>query len=249
MPDNEFILVKEKGWLTGFSNMLNKENARWWKTNTWLQQIVIWFLLLNVPMFFILFISHQTENGVPFTVGQTALFGGQVFFAISALYLPFGVSIMTHDAIIKERELGTMAWILSKPVSRKSFVLAKIVANATAVLTLMVFVQGILDYTILSIYSGGFLNAVNFFGALCIIALLSMFFLGMMFALGSLTMSRYFVMGAAATFIILGLAASYTMPDIATYLTWKLSETTRDFAMNGSLTMNEIIQLWRPGPG
>jgi ABC-2 type transport system permease protein len=247
MPDNKFVLVKEKGWLTGFSNMLNKENARWWKTNTWLQQIVIWFLLLNVPLLFILFISHPTENGVPFTVEQTSLFGAQVFFAISALYLPFGVSIMTHDAIIKERELGTMAWILSKPISRKSFVLSKIVANATAVLILMVFVQGIIDYGILSIYNGGFLNAVNFFGALCIIALLSLFFLGMMFALGSLTISRYFVLGAAATFIILGLAASYTMPDIATYLTWKLSETTRDFAMNGSLTANEITQLAATG--
>lgn len=247
MQNNEFVPVKEKGWLTGFSNMLDKENARWWKSNTWLQQIFIWFMLLNVPLLFILYISHPTQNGVPLTVEQTALFGVQVFMAVSALYLPFGVSIMTHDAIIKERELGTMAWILSKPISRKSFVLAKIVANMAAVLILMVFVQGIIDYGILSLYNGAFLNAVNFFGALGIIALLSLFYLGMMFALGSLTTSRYLVLGAAAVFIILGLAASYTLPDLSTYLTWKLSETVRQFALSGDLPPDGIVQLVATG--
>ena len=243
MQDNEFVLVKEKGWLTGFSNMLDKENGRWWKTNTWLQQIFIWFMLLNVPLLFILYISHPMLNGVPMTVHETAMFGVQVFMAVSALYLPFGVSIMTHDALIKEREMGTMAWILSKPISRKSFVLSKIIANAAAVLILMVFVQGVIDYAILSIYNGAFLNAGYFFGALCIIALLSLFYLGMMFALGSLTMSRYLVMGAAVLFIIAGMAASYTLPDLATYLTWKLPETARVFAFYGELSSDGVIQL------
>jgi ABC-2 type transport system permease protein len=247
MQNNEFVLVKEKGWLTGFSNMLDKENGRWWKTNTWLQQVFIWFMLLNVPLLFILYISHPTSNGIPMTVQETALFGVQVFMAVSALYLPFGVSIMTHDAIIKERELGTMAWVLSKPITRKSFVLAKIVANTAAVLTLMVLIQGIIDYGILSLYNGAFLNAANFFGALGIIALLSMFYLGMMFALGSVTTSRYLILGSAVVFIILGMAASYTLPDLSTYLAWKMSETARQFALYGNLTFDGVIQLVATG--
>jgi ABC-2 type transport system permease protein len=247
MQDNEFVLAEEKGWLAGFSSMLDKENGRWWKTNTWLQQAFIWFMLLNVPLLFILYISHPTSNGIPMTAPETALFGVQVFMAVSALYLPFGVSIMTHDAIIKEREMGTMAWILSKPVTRKSFVLAKIVANTAAVLILMVFIQGIIDYGILSLYNEALLNAVNYFGALCIIALLSLFYLGMMFALGSLTTSRYLVLGAAVVFIILGMAASYTLPDISAYLTWKMPETAREFAFSGNLTFDGVIQLVATG--
>lgn len=249
MSENEFIMVKEKGWSAGFLNMLDKENARWWGRGNWIVQLVLWFLLLNVPVFFILYINPHlySSQGITYTVEENAQLAAQVFFAVSALYLPFGVTILTHDSIIKERELGTMAWVMSKPISRTSFILSKIVANIAGVMIFMVLVQGIITYGIISAYGGSFINVVNFFGALGVIALLSLFFLGMMFMLGTMTMSRYVVLGAAVTFIILGLAASQLLPDIATYLTWKLSETARDFAMNGSLTANEITQLVAAG--
>ena len=249
MSDNEFVLVKEKGWSAGFLNMLDKENARWWGRRNWVVQLVLWFLLLNMPVLFILYINPYlpVAMGSHIRLEMNAQLATQVFFAISALYLPFGISILTHDSVIKEREQGTMAWILSKPISRKSFILSKIVANIAGVLILMVMVQGIITYGIISAYNGNFINAVNFFGALGIIALLSLFFLSMIFMLGTMTMSRYFVLGAAVTFIILGMAAAQVLPDISTYLTWKLSETARDFAMNGSLTANEITQLVATG--
>ncbi len=249
MSANEFVLVKEKGWSAGFLNMLDKENARWWGRRNWIVQLVLWFLLLNMPVLFILFVNPYlpSSHGITYTVEMNAQLGSQVFFAISALYLPFGISILTHDSVIKEREQGTMAWILSKPISRKSFILSKIVANIAGVMILMVVVQGIITYGIISAYNGNFINAVNFFGALGIIAMLSLFFLSMVSMIGTMTRSRYAVLGAAVTFIILGMAAAQVLPDISTYLTWKLSETARDFAMNGSLTANKITQLVSTG--
>jgi ABC-2 type transport system permease protein len=249
MSDNEFVLVKEKGWSAGFLNMLDKENARWWGRRNWVVQLVLWFLLLNIPVLFILYVNPYlpSSQGITYTTEKNAQLAAQVFFAISALYLPFGISILTHDSIIKEREQGTMAWILSKPISRKSFILSKIVANIAGVIILMVAIQGVITYGIISAYIGNFINVVNFFGALGIIALLSLFFLSMISMLGTMTLSRYAVLGAAVTFIILGMAASQVLPDISTYLTWKLSETTRDFAMSGSLTSNEITQLVATG--
>ena len=249
MSDNKFVPVKEKGWSDGFLNMLDKENARWWGRRNWVVQLVLWFLLLNMPVLFILYVNPHlpSSQGITYTTEMNARLASQVFFAISALYLPFGISILTHDSIIKERELGTMAWILSKPISRKSFVLSKIVANIAGVIILMVLVQGIITYGIISAYNGNFINAVSFFGALGIIALLSLFFLSMISMLGTMTMSRYAVLGAAVTFIILGMAAAQVLPDISTYLTWKLSETARDFAMNGSLTSDEVTQLVATG--
>ncbi len=235
MPDNAFVEVKEMGLLTGFRNMFANESARWWKTERWLIQLITWLILLDASMLFLLYVRPPAGDvSTPEMVRYNSRVVSGLFFAMSgSFYLPFGILIMIHDTIIKERELGTMAWILSKPLSRFSFVLSKLVANTIGVMVLMVLVPGVVMYGMLSMYSGGLLNAADFFGALGILALLCMFYISLVFMLGSVTKSRYVVLGVTAFYIIVGLANQ--LPDIAKFTTWKMMDTAANLAASGQL--------------
>lgn len=157
-----------------------------------------------------------------------------LFFALAgSFYLPFGILILTHDSVIRERELGTMAWILSKPLSRFSFALSKVLANTIGVMALMVLVPGVVFYGMVSIYNGSFINAMNYFGALGLLGLLGLFFICLVFALGTVTRSRYAVLGVTAFYIMVGLANQ--LPDITKFTTWKLTDTMAELAAFGQL--------------
>jgi ABC-2 type transport system permease protein len=242
MADNALIEVKQKGPLTGFANMLANENARWWRTGRWIIQLSAWLVLLDLSMAFLLYI--RPPGGVastPDLVRYNAQMVSGLFFGLAgSFYLPFGILIMTHDTIIRERELGTMAWILSKPVSRFSFVLSKVLAHTIGVMVLMVLVPGVVFYGMITLYTGSFMNTANFFGALGILALLCMFFISLVFMLGTITRSRYVVLGATAFYIMVGLANQ--LPDITRLTTWKITDTMANLAAFGQLP-SSYVQL------
>jgi len=60
--------------------------------------------------------------------------------------LPIVAIIIAQDAIIGERQSGTAAWVLSKPVSRPAFILSKLVAGAIGLLVTGIVIQGVVAY-------------------------------------------------------------------------------------------------------
>ena len=56
MHESTFIEVKEMGWLTGFANMFDNENGRWWRTEKWMIQLTAWLVLLDLTMAFLLYV-------------------------------------------------------------------------------------------------------------------------------------------------------------------------------------------------
>jgi ABC-2 type transport system permease protein len=249
MPETAFVDVKDKGWLTGFSNMFANENGRWWRTEKWIIQLTAWIVLLDLTMAFLLYVRPYItgEAGDPGLVPSNVRMVSGLFFSLAGIYLPFGIAIMTHDTIIRERELGTMAWVLSKPLSRISFALSKVVANTIGVMVLMVLVPGIIAYGLISLYNGSFINATNFFGALGILALLCMFYISLVFMLGSITKSRYAVLGVTALYILMSLGAAEQMQKIGVYLSWRLSYTAADLSAFGTLASDAATQFIAAG--
>lgn len=249
MPDNSLVNVKDKGWLTGFSNMFDNENRRWWGTERWIIQLTAWIVLMDLTMAFLLYVRPYIagEAGNPGMAASNVRMVSGLFFSLAGIYLPFGIAIMTHDAIIREREMGTMAWVLSKPISRISFALSKVIANTIGVMVLMVLVPGIVAYGMISLYNGSFINAVNFFGALGILALLCMFYISLVFMLGSITKSRYAVLGVTAMYILMSLAAADQLQKIGVYLSWRLSYTAADLSAYGILASDAVTQFIASG--
>ena len=62
-----------------------------------------------------------------------------MFFSLGGgLVIAIGVIILSQDLIIDEKQTGLAEWLLSKPVQRKAYVLAKLCASLVAVLMLLI---------------------------------------------------------------------------------------------------------------
>ena len=178
--NHELQMVHNLVLLEGFSNLLTKENGRWWKTRRWLYQIVIWLVIVNGLMALIV---ASTPNMKP----DDVLAG---FLKLWGLVLPIGVVILGQDAIIQEKQSGTAAWILSKPASHHAFILSKTAANALGILVTMIMVQGTVGYLQIWFSTGKAYPVPLFIGALGMVFLSLLFFLTLTIMLGTLFNSR-----------------------------------------------------------
>ncbi len=67
--------------------------------------------------------------------------GVEMFFSLAGLAFPIGVVILVQGSVVDEKALRTAEWILSKPVSRSAFILAKFCGHALGILITMVLFQ------------------------------------------------------------------------------------------------------------
>lgn len=203
--NSALIAVKNRGWLNGFSNMFRKENHAWWGTWQWVIQIIIWMTIVNGMMAMVTLAaprieeaqSRQEINEVEAAAARDALktTALTVFFVFSGLAPAVGVVIIAQDALIGEKQSGTAAWVLSKPVSRTAFLLSKMTADGLGVLVTMVLVQGIAAYFIYKAGTGITLPIPGFLAALGLVMLVLLFYLSLTYMLGTLFRKRGAVIG------------------------------------------------------
>lgn len=223
--------VRERGWLNGFGNLFRNENRHWWGTWQWVVQVLIWMAIINGMLAMVVLTTPKIEaaqarqelseaSGVAVrkSVEQTAL---MVFFIFSGLAPAVGVVILGQDAIIQERQTGTVAWVLSKPVSRAAFLLSKLCADALGVLVTMVLVQGLVAYFIYKAGTGIALSVPHFLGGLGLISLLLMFYLSLTLMLGTLFHSRGPVIGIPMV-LVFGNQLAGLAPWLGRVMPWNL---------------------------
>jgi ABC-2 type transport system permease protein len=245
--------VENLGWTAGLRNMLRKENGKWWNWKSLAVQLIIWTVIVNSMVALAVFILPQmpitddmkaqvNASGDPeamqafdFTPDGILNLGLSMFFQIMSIALLIGGVIIAHDAILKERESGTAAWLLSKPISRKAFVLSKLVANILGLLVIVVAVQAAIAYAQISIAYGGLAPVVPFLGGLGIMSLNGLFYMVLALALGVFTLSRGATLGLP---IIVGLVGSVLLQVVSElqYVTpWTLGGLAEAFAVGGTL--------------
>jgi ABC-2 type transport system permease protein len=170
-----------------------------------------------------------------FTPERILMFGTSMFFQIAGIALLIGSVIIAHDSILKERESGTAAWLLSKPVSRKAFVLSKLIANVAGLLIIVVLVQAAVAYAQISIAYGGLAPVLPFLGGLGIMSLNGLFYMVLALALGAFTLSRGTTLGLP---IIIGLVGGILLQVVSElqYITpWTLGGMAEAVAAGGAL--------------
>ena len=213
MAANEsFQLVNERGWRRGLGNLLNAEMGAWWKTNTWWIQALIWVSVVNISIASIVWGSSNN-----------ALEGLSLYVLFSCLFPTIAIIIILQDAIIGEKESGTAAWVLSKPVSRTAFVVAKLIAHSVGVLVTMTLLPGLVAYLQMSLAGDAWLNPLTFLGGMGIAWLYQMFFLTLTLMLGVLFAQRAAVIGiplalAFGTQLLIG-----AVPTLQYVLPWRLA--------------------------
>ncbi|WP_424357630.1 ABC transporter permease [Methanocella sp. MCL-LM] len=238
--------VTGSGWTVGLANMLKKENRLWWGDKRWLIQMIVWTAiitgLLAATLYIVTHMAPPDETEIQ-DMGSLAVLGSQLFFSIAGFAMVFGVIILTHDAIIKERDSGTIEWLLSKPLSRKAFVIAKLIASTIGMTLIMVLLQGALSYAVISLFHGSTFALLPFIGGLALIWLSCMFYMALLLLLGTITTSRGLVLGTSIGFYVLGGLVPMLFSQ-SVYLTpWKLGDIATGISIGMPLTMEMAMPI------
>jgi ABC-2 type transport system permease protein len=136
--------VEGAGWRRGLNNHLKAELGRWFRSRKWWTQILIFALAINV--FLISVISDPRGAGDPYR--ETIAWFNGLLGVVGAI----GVVILMQGAIVGEKRSGTAAWVLSKPISRSTYLFSKMIGNAIGIAVTIVLAQALISYVI--IYTG-----------------------------------------------------------------------------------------------
>jgi ABC-2 type transport system permease protein len=207
MSTNTLLLnrVTTTGWRMGLRNMLAKEFGRWFRTRRWLVQAIILCAIADMILFTILYKTPGSEvNGLKETAVMIFVLFGGVGPALAAC-------IVMQDALVGEKQAGTAAWVLSKPISRVAFVLSKLAAGSAGYLVSGIVIPGVVAYALFAGSSSGALPPGNFVAALGVSWINVIFFISLSLMLGSMVDGRGPVIGIPMMLlflyqIILGIA-------------------------------------------
>lgn len=177
--------VAEKGWRRGLGNLLQGEYSAWFRSSRWWKHLILWFLIINVMMIFMLIASADAaksgEEGPP-VLFMYGLFGG--------MFVAFGVMILMQRVLVGEKRAGTAAWVLTKPVTRTAFVVSRLAVNTLAILLTSVILPGAIFYITLGLFSDiGWLSPIGFLVGLLMLSLHTFFWIALVLMMGTLSES------------------------------------------------------------
>ncbi len=180
---SQFQLVRESGWKRGLSNLLQGEYSTWFNSSRWWKHSLMWLSLINVMMLIMILVANTAGEDGPPVLFMYGVFGG--------LSVAVGVMIIMQRVIIGEKKSGTAAWILSKPVTRTAYVVARLAGNSIAILVTAVIIPGIVLFMMLGLLSGdiGWLTPLGFALAVLMTALNTFFWITLVLMMGTITES------------------------------------------------------------
>jgi ABC-2 type transport system permease protein len=247
MPVNQSLVQSTNfGWTAGFQNMLRKENDRWWSRKPLATQLAIWGIIINGLVATALFIvPYVTDEGLKqqiahelyhhgivtgdltYTPVTISNIGQSMFFLLASMAMYIGAVILAHDSILKERETGTAAWLLSKPLSRKAFVLAKVLANCFGMMVIVLLTQGAIAYVLCSIALGHPVAAMPFLAGIGMMGVNVLFYLVLAMALGAFSLSRGVTLGVPIVIGLIGGILPTLVPTAARFMPWSLGGSSQ----------------------
>ena len=195
--------VVEHGWRSGLANLLRKENSLWWGTRKWWVQTLIWLVISNGIIAFLLWgiplIDPSANNNLDASNVNELI---KVFLQLELFFATFGVMVLSQGLIVNEKKFGTAAWVLSNPVSRSSFIFSKLIGHGWAMFVILVGGQCLVAYLQLALKAGNFINPVPLFLATGVMSLHLLFYLTLALMLGTLFDSTGPVIGIPIALLI-----------------------------------------------
>ncbi|HRQ42657.1 MAG TPA: ABC transporter permease subunit [Chloroflexota bacterium] len=223
------IPVRERPRLGGFGNMLRKELGHWWNTSIWWVQTLIWVFILNG----ITTIVARTESMAPAELLQEVV---STFLAMSVGAIGMGVVITVQGAIVGEKQSGTAAWVMSKPASRASFILAKWVAYAVGFAVTAVLIPSTIFVITMRALIPAPLPLLSFLSGLVLVILGVTFYLALTLMLGTFANGRGPIAGIGIGFIMAGLLLKGFIPFPVLIITpWPLGDIAGALALGNPL--------------
>ncbi len=240
--NSELHRVNERTWMRGFRTMVQKENISWWSTRQWwlvgslsLGLTVAITLVAMKVMPSLLAAAGATDA---MSVTYRLQMGLQWFFEMDGLVLTIGMIILCHDLIVSEKQNGLAEWLLTKPLQRRSYLLAKMSASLVATLVLMIAVPSAAAYGVISLSSGELFPVQPFLASVAVMVLHTIFYLTLMLLLGTICNSRMAVLAIGIAILMGGNFVLFVFQPIAYVGPWVLLKLSTLISSNVAIPSN-----------
>ena len=246
VADSAFQSVGETGWRRGFSNLFRKETRAWWGTRRWLVQAVLWTVVVDGLLAFILFglpplraqmDPAQLEEFEPVAQGLQAI--GQV----GTVALAIGAILLAQDQILGERQSGVTEWILSKPVSRTSYLLSKLAADGIGVVVILAGLPMAIAYGQFWLVNGTALPLGPFLTGTAALALHTLFYLCLTLLMGVVTDGREVLLGVPFGVLFGGLIAVSFLGTLGLFTPWSIAAVLPAVVLQQSMPLPAWVPL------
>jgi ABC-2 type transport system permease protein len=241
----QFQLVQEKGWRRGLGNLLQGEYSGWFKSSRWWKHLILWVSIINGMMALMVIATGEAAkdgNEGPPLLFMYGIFGG--------MFVAFGVMIIMQRVLIKEKQSGTAAWVLSKPVTRTAFVVSRLVVNAIAILLTSVIVPGLILYITLGLFSDlGWLSPSGFIAGLLMVSLHAFYWIALVLMMGTLFESSSAVIAVPMALYFIFWMGTQMIPPLIYISPLLLTFSPAPEQMNSvfaSLMTGEPVFSWLP---
>jgi ABC-2 type transport system permease protein len=193
-------------------------------------------------MLFVLPEMTTSEGNIP--IEDPLLEAVRGFFTIGALALSIGVIVLAQDKIIEEKNNGTAEWVLSKPLSRISFILSKFTANLFGVLLILILFQSSVVYLQVLLVDPQAISPVNFITAVSILTLQVFFYLSLTFMMGVLVDKRQVVLGVSIGFLLGGLLLRNFLGQLSMITPWLLGDVAGAIATGAPWAADFLMPIF-----
>ncbi|AHY45564.1 ABC-2 family transporter protein [Rubrobacter radiotolerans] len=245
--EREELLRPVEGPLSGFRNLVGKENGEWTRGPAIIAHGVIWMVIVAFISAAIAYIRGEMEPS--YTPADINRAGALMFFVLGSVASVIAVVARTQGAIIGEKQLGTAAWVLSKPASRRAFVLAKLVVNYRWLLSVTLLFPALAFYVLSVAVSGAPQPPLLFLGGFAILALGLFFYLALSLFLGTVFESRGPLAGCVFGFMVAGFMIANYAPWLTAAFPWLFFQSgfylvTEGFIPGYGLVSIPATALW-----
>ena len=248
--------VRDGRWLGGFGNMLGKELGQWWRTGIWWIQTLIWVFILNG----VSTVVALTESGAPQERLQEVVL---TFLPMCVGAVAIGAVITVQGTVVGEKQLGTAAWVISKPASRAAFILAKVVAYALGFWITAIIIPSTIFIIEMRQLIPASLTLNSFLAGVAVAALSQLFYIALTLMLGTFFSSRGPIAGIGIGLIMTGLLLKSFIPlQVMIFTPWPLQDLSGAIALGMPLPsvwfvpilatsiwiiLMTVVALWRFG--
>lgn len=237
----ELTPVDPRGWRGGIGNLTRREMSQWWRTRMWWVQLLVWVVVLDGVAVLMMLTGEGEASAVAEEVVRT-------FPALAATTIAIGVVVTVQGSIIGERDLGTAAWVLSKPVSRVAFVLAKLVAHTVGFLVTALAVPTIVFTILAETFLSVSTDYAALLAAIAIVALQTVFYIVLTLTLGTVFAGRGPVAGIGIAVILAGVFFESLVPRVVVVMTpWPLDDIAGNVAQGAALGVDWHVPLVATG--
>ncbi len=240
-PEEQAALKPVGGPLSGFRNLVGKENGEWTAGPSLLAHGTIWMLIVALISVAVAFIRGEMEPGYsPKDINDA---GALMFFVLGSVASVIAVVAKTQGSIIGEKQLGTAAWVLSKPASRRAFVLAKLVVHFRWLLTVTLLLPAVVFYVLMTAIATLPPPPLLFLGGFAILALGLLFYLALSLLLSTVFESRGSLAGSVFGFMVAGFMIANYAPWLTAAFPWLFFQSGYYLVTQGQIPVYGLISI------